>query len=297
MTCELNPGSRYRMPVVFGPAPGPRQHPEGRMWTKEEAGRMEAQWMKVSYLTDAAALDRLCPPGFELRGDPIVSISCAYFDKMYWLAGRGYGILSVDFPVTYRGKTETLEGALCPVIWEGSPDAIMTGREELGFPKMFANMPKVAFDEAAGVATSHASWLDHRFFDIEMREMVEEANPVKRLPGSGGGPQMYYKWSPRTSPGGKEAPDAAYATTAAAPAGTGGSANNINFDEFEFRRWTGKGRLEWHKATFEQLPTSFHVVNGMAALPILEWVDAEMVAFTGPGIGVAMNQQRAIEPA
>ena len=26
-------------------------------------------------------------------------------------------------------------------IWEGRPDAVMTGREELGFPKLFADIP------------------------------------------------------------------------------------------------------------------------------------------------------------
>jgi len=109
------------------------------MWTAEEAGRITAEWMKVGYRTDPAKLDKLLPPGFSLGGDLIVSASCAWFRNLYWLAGCGYGILSVDFPVTYQGKTERLDGALCPVIWEGSPDAIMTGREELGFPKMFAD--------------------------------------------------------------------------------------------------------------------------------------------------------------
>ncbi|MDX3899720.1 MAG: acetoacetate decarboxylase family protein [Sphingobium sp.] len=297
MTFTPNPGSRYRMPIMFGPAPGPRQHPGGRMWTPEEAGRMTAQWMKLGYRTDPAKLEKLLPPGFTLRGEPIVSISCAWFKNLYWLAGRGYGILSVDFPVRYQGKTETIDGALCPIIWEGSPDAIMTGREELGFPKMFARFTEIDWNEAAGRAACEAAWYDHTFFDIELSELVEEQNPEKKLPGSGGGAQMYYKYMPRTSIGGRDGADVAYVTTSAAPAGSGGSVANINFDEFEFRRWTGKGTLTWHPATFEQLPLSFHIVNGMADLDILEFVDAEMVHFTGPGIGIAMNSQRAVEPA
>lgn len=292
-----NSGSRYRMPIMFGPAPGPRQHSEGRMWTAEEAGRMTAQWMKVSYRTDPAKLEKLLPEGFSLRGDPIVSVSCAWFKNLYWLAGRGYGILSVDFPVTYQGKTERLDGALCPIIWEGSPDAIMTGREELGFPKMFARFSEIDWDEAAGRSSCDAAWYDHTFFDIELTDLVEEQNPKKQLPGSDGGAQMYYKYMPRTSPGGSEGADLAYVTTSAAPAGSGGAVANINFDDFEFRRWTGKGALQWNQATFEQLPLSFHIVNGIADLDILEYVDAEMVHFTGPGIGVAMNGHRAVEPA
>ena len=296
MTFVPNPGSRYRMPVMFGPAPGPRQHPGGRMWTAEEAGRMNAQWLNVGYRTDPAKLEKLLPPGFSLRGEPIVSVSCAWFKNLYWLAGRGYGILSVDFPVTYQGKSERIDGALCPVIWEGSPDAIMTGREELGFPKMFARFSEIDWDEQEGCARCDAAWFDHTFFDIELSELVEETNPRKSLPGSNGGAQMYYKYMPRTSPGGREGADLAYVTTAAAPAGSG-PVSNVNFDEFEFRRWTGNGRLAWHRATFEQLPLSFHVVNGMADLDIVEFVSAEMVQFSGPGIGVSMNTQRIVEPA
>ena len=297
MSFMPNPGSRYRMPIMFGPAPGPRQNPDGRMWTAEEAGRMNAQWLNVGYRTDPAKLEKLLPPGFSLRGEPIVSVSCAWFKNLYWLAGRGYGILSVDFPVTYQGKTERIDGALCPVIWEGSPDAIMTGREELGFPKMFARFSEIDWNEAEGRATCDAAWFDDVFFDISLTELVEEAHPRKALPGSNGGAQMYYKYMPRTSPGGQAGADLAYVTTAAAPAGSGGSASNVNFDEFEFRRWTGNGRLAWHRATFEQLPLSFHVVNGMADLDIIEFVSAEMVQFSGPGIGISMNTQRIVEPA
>ncbi|RWA52268.1 acetoacetate decarboxylase [Cupriavidus sp. UYMSc13B] len=292
-----NPASRYRMPIMFGPAPGPRQHPDGRMWTAEEAGLVNVQWMKLRYRTDPAKLEKLLPEGFSLRGDPIVSVNCAWFNNLYWLAGRGYGILAVDFPVTYQGKTERLDGALCPIMWEGSPDAIMTGREELGFPKMFARFSDIDWDEGAGRASCDAAWYDHTFFDITLTDLVEEQNPKKQLPGSDGGAQMYYKYMPRTSPGGRDGADLGYVTTSGASAGSGGAVPNMNFDEFDFRRWTGKGTLAWHKATFEQLPLSFHIVNGIADLDVLEYVDAEMVQFTGPGIGVSMNAHRAVEPA
>lgn len=296
MPCEIKPGVRYRMPVVFGPAAGPRQHPEGRPWTPEEAGRMNCEWMKVGYRTDPAKLEKLLPPGFTLRGDPIVSVSCAWFHNLYWLAGRGYGILSVDVPVTYQGKSERLDGAFCPVIWEGQPEAVITGREELGFSKLFANFTPLAWDQVDGRAACEASWFDHTFFDIELSELQEDIGAKKKLPGSDGGAQLYFKYMPRTSPGGREPADVAYVTTAAPPPGSSSSAQNINFDDFEFRRWTGKGGLNWRRATFEQLPLSFHIVNALADLDIIEFLDAEMVAFSGPGIGITLNSMRAIEP-
>jgi hypothetical protein len=297
MSFEFKPGVRYRMPVTFGPAVGPRQHPEGRPWKKEETGTMSADWMKIGYRTDKAALAELLPPGFALRGEPIVSVSCAWFRNLYWLAGRSYGILSVDFPVTYQGKIERIDGNFCPVIWEGAPDAIMTGREELGFPKMFADFTDITRDEPAGTASCEASWLGHRFFDISLDSLIEEANPVKSLPGSDGGPQLYYKYMPRTGPFGLAGADVMYAVTAAAPPGSAGGQANIDFSEFAFRRWTGRGRLAWHQTSFEQIPLAAHIVNAMKALPLHDYTDAELVSFSGPGIGVSTNGMRVIEPA
>ena len=294
MTCAINPGSRYRMPVVFGPAVGPRQHPEGRMWKPEETGTMNSDWMRIAYRTDPAKLERLLPPGFELRGEPILSVSCAWFRNLYWLAGRSYGILSLDFQVTYRGKDETIEGSFCPVIWEGKAEAIVTGREELGFSKILADFTEIDWNREAGTAECTAHWHDHTFFDIALTELVEEANPTKVLPGSGGGPQLYYKYMPRTSPNGAEGADVQYVTTGAPK---GSTAANIIMDDFEYRRWTGKGSCNWHKATFEQLPLTFNIVNTVAALDILEVVDVELVSFSGPGIAISVNSMRAVEPA
>lgn len=294
MPCEINPDSRYRMPIGFGSAVGPRQHPEGRMWKPEETGTMNSDWMRIAYRTDPAKLERILPPGFELRGDPVLSVSCAWFRNLYWLAGRGYGILSLDFPVTYCGKEESFEGSFCPIIWEGSADAIVTGREELGFPKVLADFTEIDWDRNTGRAVCSASWLGHKFFDIELTELTEEESPLKLLPGSGGGPQLYYKYMPRTSPNGVEGADAAYVTTGAAK---GTSAANIIMDDFEYRRWTGRGSLNWHKATFEQLPLQHKIVNSIADLDILEIVDVELVSFAGPGIAISVNSMRAIEPA
>jgi hypothetical protein len=36
MSFEFRPHVRYRMPVMFGPAPGPRQKHDGTPWTAEE---------------------------------------------------------------------------------------------------------------------------------------------------------------------------------------------------------------------------------------------------------------------
>jgi len=295
MGAEIKPGVRYRMPVVFGPAPGPRQKADGTPWTEQESGTMNAQWLAVSYLTQAAKLERLLPPGFRLRGDPVVTVNFAFFSNLYWLAGRGYGIVMVEFPAAYRGKVETIDGRFCPVMWEGQPDAIMTGREELGFPKMFADIPAIEGSIASGSISGQASWFGHKFFEIEAQGL-KPVDGAKGLPGAPG-PQMFYKYMPRTSIGGREGADVAYVTTSLDPPGQGRADSSIDFSKYRFKKWLGSGSVNWHRATFEQLPTTFHIVNGMADLDILSYVSAEIVEFSGPGIGVSVNHQRAVEPA
>lgn len=295
MTFKMESGFRYRMPTVFGPAPGPRQKPGGGMWQPEETGRMNSEWMNVTYRTEREKLEAILPPGFDLRGEPRVSVSCAWFKNLYWLAGRGYGILSVDIPVTYHGRDETLEGSFCPVIWEGSPDAVLTGRDELGFPKLYADIEDIRRSEDGRSVSCAASWLGFTFFDIKLTELAEVEAPPS-LPGVGGGAAMYYKYVPRTSLGGRDGGDLAYVTTPAPPKDVQGKPDNIKFEGFDFKRWSAKGSLRWHRATFEQLPLQAHIVNTLADLDILEIIKVEMVAFSGPGIAVSMDNMRAIEP-
>lgn len=294
MTIELKPGVRYRMPAVFGPAPGPRQKADGTLWRPEETGTMNAQWMTVSYRTERSSLERILPPGFVLRGEPQVHISLAYFHNLWWLAGRGYGILNVEIPAIYTGRSETIEGSFCPVLFEGVADAIMTGREELGFPKLFADIPLPDIDHAAGTASGEASWFGFKFFEIELNGLAETSSD-KRLPGPGGA-SLFYKYMPRTGPLGSGGCDIAYATTSQPLPGATGDTSPIKFTDANFRKWKGTGgSVKWNRATFEQLPTTFHVINGLANLEILEYLGAEMIEFSGPGIGVSANVIRPVE--
>lgn len=294
MTIELKPGVRYRMPVVFGPAPGPRQKADGTIWTAQETGTMHAQWMTVKYRTERTSLERILPPGFELRGEPEVHVSLAYFNNLYWLAGRGYGILNVEVPAVYTGKSERIEGAFCPVLFEGIPDAIMTGREELGFPKLFAEIPELSINHQTGVAGGEASWFDFRFFQMELQGL-KETQGDKKLPGPGGA-ALFYKYMPRTGSSGTGGTDIAYVTSSQPLPGAAGDTSPIKFSDANFRKWTAEaGSVTWNRATFEQLPTTFHIINGLADLEIVEYLGAEMIEFSAPGVAVSANVLRPVE--
>jgi len=296
MTFEFKPNVRYRMPVMFGPAPGPRQKGDGAPWTAEESGMAHVQWATIAYRSDRAKLEALLPPGFQLN-EPTVHVTLGFFRNLYWLAGRGYGILNVEIPVTCQGKDQSIVGALCLSLWEGRPDAITTGREELGFPKLYADIPDVLLQPETGAITGTASWFEHRFFSMEMHGLREVEALEKRLLGPAGGP-IFYKYMPRTGPFGSGGTDVRYVTCAHPLPGQESGAQTIKFEGANFRKWTAQGgSLQWNRATFEQLPTTYHVVNGIAELPIEEYLSAEMIDFRVPGVAVATNGLRALEMA
>lgn len=291
----VTPRPRFRMPVSFGPAPGPRQKSDGTLWSLGETGTMRQEFLTIDFLAREDQLLPLLPPGFSLRGEPVVTVSSGFFLDLYWLAGRGYGILNALIPVAYEGKDETIDGNYMPVIWEGLADAVITGRDELGFPKLPADFSDLGFDPDAGTASSTVSWLDHAFFTAHVHDLVEV--PAARPPAPE--PTLTFKYVPRTSSYGSEGADIAEVTTGA----TAEPAADLDLDpsaaaKISYRRWEGEGDLAWHPATFAQLPTTHHVVNGLAALDILEVRTASFYELTLPGLLVAgAADQRSVLPA
>ena len=88
MSHEFQPGMMYRMPTHFGPSLGPRQGPEGRRFACADTPKKTS--VAVSFRTNAATLGQLLPVGFQLAGDPIVTVAVSYLTEIEWLAGRGY---------------------------------------------------------------------------------------------------------------------------------------------------------------------------------------------------------------
>ena len=64
------------------------------------------------------------------------------------------------------------------MLWENLADPIMTGREELGFAKIYAEMPPPVM--IGGNYSAVATWQGFRFFEIEATDLSE----TSALPGA-----------------------------------------------------------------------------------------------------------------
>lgn len=277
MSYTFQPGRMYRMPTHFGPASGPRQGPDGRKFACKDNPKTTG--LAVNFLTERAALEALLPERFTVAGEPVVTVYANYMTEIEWLAGRGYNVLGVAFPATFHGEQETVTGSFLSILWENLADPILTGREELGFAKLYCELPEPT------VLTGHwhaiASWLGFRFLDLEVTVARQQsaAEIAALTAGDQSAGQLHYKYLPRTGEWGTA--DIAYACLS--PAG--------HSQRVILERWVGKGRVRFHPARWEDLPTQYNIVNALQALPIKEYRGASLTKSVG---GEDLSAQRIL---
>ncbi|WWD19955.1 hypothetical protein CI109_104428 [Kwoniella shandongensis] len=259
----------HRVPVGFGPAPSPRQDPNGNPFTTWQSDSY-MQLTGVVYDVGRSELQAILPEGYEI--DPEVEQPTVLFEvmnlrKLPWLAGRGYntwGIYAND--VICRRVSPVVKASYMLVLFESFTDPITTGREELGFCKLWAEIPDPKIDNGNLVHT--ASWFGTEFLRLEIPDLAFK--PVQEAPGFTVRPYtmpsvqgtLHHRYVPAVGKPGQH--DASYATYM-----PGMGANKPNIDKFA----TTNAPLSQTKLTvvshpFEALPTLWNVVDGLAALKL-----------------------------
>jgi len=184
------------MPSHFGPSSGPRQGKNGRKYDCKETPKTTTY--SISFLTNREQLENLLPEGFEVGAEPIVTIELSYMTEIEWLAGRGYDILGVSFPAIFNGQRDQVAGSFLTVLWENLADPIFIGREELGFSKIYCELPQPRVCQ--GETHCIASWLGFKFMDLKIKNLTqlspEEVKALANKPTNDG--ILHYKHILRT---------------------------------------------------------------------------------------------------
>jgi hypothetical protein len=269
MTFQMDDRFRYRMPVTFGPSPGPRQGADGGRF---ESGDATKTTSFATFATDAALLEALLPPGFALTA-ATVTFELTRYRRLAWLAGRGYSTLGVKIPCRFDGSEDRVAGPFLLVLWENMADPIITGREELGFAKLYCDLPEDReYDDRI---VSEARWDGHGFFAMELSGLADTPAPP---PGTADG-LLHWRYMPKV--------------------GTVGAADSMHAALTPFGRapviteryQTATARAAFVRSTFEQLPTLHHVVNRLAELPLHDCIGAAMLHQRG---GTDLSEQRVL---
>ena len=251
MSYRFEAGRIYRMPTHFGPAPGPRQMLDGVVYDQKRSPRRLS--VAASFLTDPAALERHLPEGFTLAGEPVVTVEFHHMTDIDWLAGRGYTMIWVSWPAAFTGRQDRATGRFLAVIWENLADPIITGRDEIGHPKLYAEIAEPRRWDGTQICV--AGWMGFRFLELEVSQL-REAEAKRPAVASDG--TLMLKYTPRAGAWGEADLCQVTLTPADDP------------DYHIEQPHTGVGTVRFHKASWSDLPTMHHVVNALAALPVIE---------------------------
>ncbi|CAN5279667.1 acetoacetate decarboxylase family protein [soil metagenome] len=272
MSYRFDPQRQYLMPTHFGPMAGPRHSPSGTRFPDPD-NRIKETYT-VSFLTEPDVLSALLPEGFALEGEPIVSVTFSYMQNIEWLAGRGYNMLGVTIPARIRAGGRSIAGPFLLVLWENLADPIITGREQLGFNKIYCELPE--FSTSAGGVTCRAAWLGHQFCLMYLRDLNERPNPVRYASAVGEDTAeranlLHLRYFPSVG----RLSEAAICEPVISPlSSASGVTEAVLF---------GAGKVDFLKTRWEDMPTQYHIVERLRALPVIETRGAEYRKIKGGG--------------
>jgi hypothetical protein len=270
------PNLYWRMPVSFGPFPGPRQTFEGKPRVAIHSTFTTAS---VKFRTSRTLLHNLFPSAsFRFKGPGTVayaSFSQTTLNKMEWLGGSGYRHLGLYIHgVEYVTKGgQTLDGTFLPILFESLTDPIVSGREELGMPKLYCALDIWRREKSYRV---QASWQGANFGSLAL-EGLREVDPSTDKGTIGGEDDQgifAYKYIPKVGERGQA--DVEHATFVP-------HAEEAKVVPSTVRKVykADKASVSFEGLDWEALPTLHHVISRLAEIPIYEVVSAKVVEGTG----------------
>lgn len=259
----------YMMPVVFGPCVTPRQKPEGGRWIYDAP--VKATNYKVVCEVSPERLETILPEKYELLSPHVIVTFCAQ-REIAWLAGGGYDIVHVEIPVHFKGERDDLIAMFEPVLWEDLTEPILTGREQLGYSKIFGDIKTM--EEENGVARGSVSTNGFTFLEmvVDTNQGPEDMEAMKKVlfnPDSVG--KLHFKYMPRTGAPFTSA-DACYSVlgpTWVPPADLDDS--DCPPAETKFCR----GELIWHCPEWREAPAQAHIIRFLSDMGFRRYLGAQ----------------------
>ena len=237
---QFQSGTYYRMPAHFGGYTLPA-----------EICYHDVTVMAFTYGTDGGRLSEYVPEGFELLR-PELTISFSQCREVDWMAGAGYNLIDVMVPVRFNGKRDRIEGSFSLVVWENHTDPILSGREEAGVSKIFADIEDLHIlrDKRFTVA-SHGG---NSFLRLEMTVAGPMSDAQMAQWRHAPINAMHWRYIPKVGgPGADLSQPVLFPQRTEAALG-----------------WQGGGTVRWTALSYEQCPSQAHIIRALAELPQME---------------------------
>jgi hypothetical protein len=281
---ENNKNLLWRMPVSFGPMPGPRQDFYGKV---RDGSKGKFTTASMKFKSSRTVLESLFPTE-KLKFAAADTIAYATFavtqlDNLEWLGGRGYSHFGLYIHgVQYTKENgETIKGTYLPVLLENLADPILSGREELGFPKLYCELD---VKQDGQRLTLDAGWMSSKFCSLTFSGLDEAGTSNGETPAQdSSAPReeglLFHKYVPATSSvGGKERGQADVEYTAFLP--NDEDAKTVEKKVEKTLKASGV-KIEFDALDWTALPTLHHIVSRLKEIPVYEVVEAKVAEGTG----------------
>jgi len=237
----------YRMPVVFG----------GYKFVEQENAYHDVTTLSIRYVTDGALLTPHIPAGLELLL-PELCINFVQCREVDWMAGSAYNLIDVSVPVRFHDSHGDVDGGFGFVVWENRTAPILTGREETGVPKIFADIEDLHRfgDNYFTTASLEGNAFLRLEFTAEKELAGADLDPLRETEINA----INYRYIPKVGAPGADLEQL------------------ILFPQRSVKNqaWSGTGTVKWTALDWTQAPVQFHIIQALAALPILEMKPATL---------------------
>ncbi|KAF2102968.1 FAD/NAD(P)-binding domain-containing protein [Rhizodiscina lignyota] len=268
----------WRQPICFGPLAGPRQ--AGLVFPRPDGlSTAVSITASIRFRTSATLLRNLFPsPAYRFsETDTVAEASFTFqtIDNLSWLGHKGYELVMFQIhgvQVESRDGHFT-KGSYIAVVLENLADPIVSGREELGWPKLYS---EINFNHNAGVGGDLAvelSWRGVKWASFSWKQLRETENSHRPTPALQPGQEhmFVHKYIPATTDSPcKALADADY-TVLIPPTKS----------KAEWQQVASDAGFEFLPQTDMQLPTLSHIANRLSELPMFGLVEATVKKVNG----------------
>ncbi|OQN99701.1 hypothetical protein B0A48_14471 [Cryoendolithus antarcticus] len=272
-----NPQVYQRMPTAFGPMPGPRQDHLGRPRNGKESLFVTTS---IKFKTTRTALQTLFPPGREgysfLSPASVATASFSHttLNGMDWLGGKGYDHLGLYIHgVKYTkpdGKVVT--GTYMPVLFENLADPIITGRDELGMPKIYS---AINAERSGDSVIIRAGWQGTQWGSFSISGLSpSESQEGGAVSGESDAGLIVHRYIPSVGRESKGKAESDYAVFT--PTGE----EDVKADISSVKT-SQTAEIKLDAGDWKSLPTLHHIIERLADLPVLAVIGAKVVEGKG----------------
>ncbi|KAL3457403.1 hypothetical protein BJX64DRAFT_18920 [Aspergillus heterothallicus] len=280
-----SPQKYWRQPIVFGPMPGPRQDFEGNS-RLTLSSKSTFQTTSIRFKTSRTLLQSLLPNDSYSFGTAstvaTASISQTLLNGMDWLGGGGYRHLGLYIEgVQYKkANGETVNGTYLPILFESLTDPIVSGREELGMPKLYSAIDANERDQSYYL---QASWQGAVWGRFRWEGLVDEDPAAHTVPADGG--VLVHRYVPKVGADSKGEAEAEYPVFV-----PNADESKLLVSRVTRVRTATKAGFEIDGLDWKALPTLHHIISRLAEIPIDEILSAKVVE--GEGVSDVSSARR-----